>query len=477
MRKARSNRFGAALSAAVIAALCLAMPAAAGSVKTLHAFSDCSGGKCHDGSAPAGNLVRDSSGNLYGTTSQGGKHGAGTIFQLSPDGKGSWRQSTIYSFCSEDDCADGATPQSTLIIDANGSLYGIAQAGGEDEGAGVGFKLERGADGWELIVIHNFCGADAPEDDCMGGATPAGGFTYAGAAAGLPYDGESPLYGASTEGGEGEAGIIYQLKPRKDNAREKDKEEWRISELYVFCAPDGVAARRYAPNRAGIHEEGGNCDDGKMPSGSLLVDGRGNLYGTTYFGGEDANYEGGGGVVFELARDPVTKTWNESVLYKFCSVASCRDGRAPHGGLISDATGNLYGATQFGGHNCNNGQFNCGAVFMVSPNGEHSVSRVLHAFCSAADCADGATPQGALAMDETGNLFGATLNRGKNKGGVVYKLQPDGKLQVLHSFCGTKECSGGRYPNGVILDLKGQLFGVATAGGKKNGGLIFQLQD
>ena len=82
MRKARSNRFGAALSAAVIAALCLAMPAAAGSVKTLHAFSDCSGGKCHDGSAPAGNLVRDSSGNLYGTTSQGGIVNAAKLISL-----------------------------------------------------------------------------------------------------------------------------------------------------------------------------------------------------------------------------------------------------------------------------------------------------------------------------------------------------------------------------------------------------------
>ena len=105
--------------------------------------------------------------------------------------------------------------------------------------------------GWELIVIHNFCGADAPEpeDDCMGGASPSGGFTYAGAAAGLPYDGELPLYGASMEGGEGEAGIIYELKPRKEDVREKDKEEWRVKELYVFCAPDGSRGSRARPAR------------------------------------------------------------------------------------------------------------------------------------------------------------------------------------------------------------------------------------
>src|SRR6185503_8582810 len=119
-------------------------------------------------------------------------------------------------------------------------------------------------------------------------------------------------------------------------------------------------------------------------------------------------------------------------------------GRSPYGGLIFDAAGNLFGATEFGGRNCNAGQLNCGVVFMVSPNGENSVSRVLHTFCSADRCADGATPQGALVMDAAGNLFGAALNGGKDKGGVVYQLEPDGKLHVLHSFCGTKSCNGAR---------------------------------
>src|ERR1051325_7115445 len=218
----------AAAGIAGAAMLAIAGPAEAGPLKTVHAFVECSGGKCRDGSAPGGNLAMDSAGNFYGTTAQGGKNGVGTVFQLIPDGNGGWRYSTIYSFCSEDDCADGETPQATLIVDSEGNLYGTTQGGGEEEGGGVGFKLQRNASGWELIVIHNFCGLDSPnpEDDCMGGATPAGGFTYAGAAAGLPYDGVSPLYGASTEGGEGEAGIIYQLKPRKEDARGKDKEEW-----------------------------------------------------------------------------------------------------------------------------------------------------------------------------------------------------------------------------------------------------------
>jgi uncharacterized repeat protein (TIGR03803 family) len=78
-------------------------------------------------------------------------------------------------------------------------------------------------------------------------------------------------------------------------------------------------------------------------------------------------------------------------------------------------------------------------------------------------------------MDAAGNLFGAALNGGKDRGGVVYKLEPDGKLHVLHSFCGTKTCSGGRYPNGVVMDGNSQLLGVTSAGGKKNGGTVFAL--
>jgi uncharacterized repeat protein (TIGR03803 family) len=91
-------------------------------------------------------------------------------------------------------------------------------------------------------------------------------------------------------------------------------------------------------------------------------------------------------------------------------------------------------------------------------------------------CADGGTPQGSLVMDAAGNLFGASLNGGVEKGGVVYRLQPDGKLRVLYSFCGTERCTGSRYPNGVVMDGSGGLLGVASAGGKKGGGEVFQIK-
>jgi uncharacterized repeat protein (TIGR03803 family) len=112
---------------------------------------------------------------------------------------------------------------------------------------------------------------------------------------------------------------------------------------------------------------------------------------------------------------------------------------------------------------------------MISPNGENSVSRVLHAFCSSEQCADGGTPQGALVLDSAGNIFGAALNGGRDHGGTAYRLEPSGKLRVLHSFCAGTDCRDGGSPNGVIMDGTGQLFGVATNGGKKSGGTAFGL--
>jgi uncharacterized repeat protein (TIGR03803 family) len=434
-------------------------------LKKLHNFAPCGGDVCRDGSAPVGGLVRDASGNYFGTTYEGGAHAAGTVFELSPDGNGGYTYKTIYDFCAEANCEDGANPHSTMIIDVNGALYGTTHAGGE---GGVAFRLSPTANGWELVTIHRFCELDSPtpDGDCMGGSNAVGGVTYAGAASGAPYDGVSPLYGASAEGGEGEAGIIYELRPPRNLA----KEEWRAKELYVFCAPAGAARERKA--RPGPHEEDGNCDDGKMPSGNLIVNGNGDLFGTTYYGGEDAYFPGGGGVVFELSKRGTA--WTETVLYKFCSVAKCRDGRSPAGGLLIDATGNLFGAAQYGGKSCGMQQ-NCGVAFTISPNGAQSVSRVLHDFCTADGCADGALPQGALEMDSFGNLYGAAFVGGANKGGVIYQLRTDGQLKVLHSFCAEAKCADGQSPASVILDETGNLFGVATGGGNKGGGTVFKL--
>ncbi len=477
-----------------LAATALAFPADAG-VKTLHNFPVCAVEGCKDGSGPVGNLVRDAAGNYYGVATEGGEHGLGSVFQLAPDGNGGFTYQTLHSFCEEPDCDDGAHPNVTLVIDEEGNLYGTTASGGGEEGSGgIAFKLDR-EEGWKLDILHEYCGADAPtgsqkrgahkppsEKECeKAGATPIGGFTYKGASTGVPYDGESPLYGASMEGPEGEGGgIVYQLKPPKEEParlRKRGREEeegWPAKKIFEFCSEEEEGGPVMVSKGKSQNTEDDNCDGGKNLSGRLFVDKKGDIYGTTFFGGEDANFEGGGGVVFKLTYDPEDKAWDEVVLHKFCSEPNCRDGRSPAGGLTMDATGNLFGATEVGGKSCGL-ELLCGVVFMISPNGEQSVSRVLHYFCTAEDCADGATPQGSLVMDSLGNLYGATINGGAGKGGVVFRLQPDGKLKVLHPFCAKEDCADGRAPNGVVLDESGNLFGVTTFGGKKEGGTVFQI--
>ncbi|HWA04835.1 MAG TPA: choice-of-anchor tandem repeat GloVer-containing protein [Rhizomicrobium sp.] len=445
---------GAAMSLA-------ASQVSAATLKTLHAFEFCNSGTCADGSSPYGNLVRDSQGNFYGTTAEGGEHAQGTIFELSPDGKGGWNYKTIYSFCAEDGCEDGANPQATLIIDINGTLYGTTQ-GPE---AGKAFRLTPANGGWELVPIHEFCGEEEGED-CIGGSNPSGGLTYRGAETGAPYDGVSALYGATLEGGEGEAGVIYQLKPPH-----RDVEDWRVKELYVFC-PDGGEARR-APGHAGKGRPiGANCEDGKMPSGGLTIDSAGNLYGTTYYGGEDANLEGGAGVVFKLSRG-AGQTWTQSVLHRFCEKPACSDGQNPYDGLLMDSAGSLFGATLRGGSKCGR-RDPCGVAFEIRDRGDNQRFRILHAFCRAPRCADGQGPEGEFAMDAQGDIFGATLLGGSHRGGSVFRL--NGKtLETLYSFCSLAGCADGRYPAGVVTDESGNLFGVTTVGGEGGGGTIFEL--
>lgn len=434
----------------------------AATLKILHSFPYCSADSCADGSGPYGNLVRDSAGNLYGTTNDGGTNAQGTVFQLRPHKHGGWSYKTIYNFCAEADCEDGANPQATLIIDKNGTLYGTTQA----PEAGKVFRLTPNKSDWELVPIHDFCGQEEGED-CKGGANPAGGLTYAGAATGVPYDGVSPLYGAAMEGGEGGAGVIYQLKPPI-----KDKENWRVSELYIFCVSGGAKPASHRTMSAPRISLPSGCAEGKMPSGRLTIDAAGNLFGTTYYGGSDAILAGGGGVVFELSRTP-DKTWSEVVLHQFCQASGCSDGQNPYGGLSMDGAGKLFGVTLRGGKKCKDHD-PCGIAFQIAPNGKQSSFAALHNFCSAPHCADGAGPQGELAMDSSGRLFGATLLGGVDKRGSIFRLQGN-ILKTLYSFCTKKDCADGQLPAGVIADGAGNLFGVTTAGGDMNGGTVFEL--
>jgi uncharacterized repeat protein (TIGR03803 family) len=214
--------------------------------------------------------------------------------------------------------------------------------------------------------------------------------------------------------------------------------------------------------------------DGDGPEAGLLMDGSGNLYGTTRFGGSVnrayCHAEGGigCGIVFKVDTNGM-----ETVLHNFTGP----DGANSSANLVMDANGDLYGTTEFGGRlqDCTDiGVAGCGVVFRLSGRKE----TVLHRFCSAPYCADGAEPWRGLVMDAAGALYGTAYYGGSVNGGVVFKLAGK-RLTVLHSFTGSPD---GAYPEaGLIMDAKWNLYGTTIYGGDFNCdgdggcGVVFKL--
>jgi len=219
---------------------------------------------------------------------------------------------------------------------------------------------------------------------------------------------------------------------------------------------------------------GANVSDGAEPHGNLIIDHAGNLYGTTRVGGAV-----NAGSVFELS--PSGSAWSETVLYSFCSNIQnfrCADGSIPTAGVLIDSKGNLYGTTSAGGmSNCPD-SFGCGTVFELSPPsapGGAWREMVLYNFCenfSNNICEDGTTPTSALTMDSLGNLYGTTTAGGVGNQGTVFELSPgsQGWTEVLlHSFCVGGQgftCPDGERPAaGVVFGKDGNLYGTTRDGG------------
>jgi uncharacterized repeat protein (TIGR03803 family) len=255
---------------------------------------------------------------------------------------------------------------------------------------------------------------------------------------------------------------------------------------WALCSTFAAAQAQYKV----LYNFGSVPNDGLAPEGSLISDSYGNLYGTTAFGGT-----GAGGTVFELSPQP-GGTWNEAVLYNFCTQAGCADGFQPQAGLVIDSAGNLYGTTYYGP--CTNGEGHCGGVvFELSPplSGGAWTYSVLYTFCSVFNdgCLDGSEPRSQLVFDASGNLYGTTREGGNghyngqaNNGGVVFELSPSlagGWTEtVLYNFCtkgSQKICLDGAYPYaGVVFGPDGNLYGTTSEGGgkvKNADGVVYQL--
>ncbi len=373
-----------------------------------------------DGNNPASQLVFDSAGNAYGTTVTGGASDCGTVFKLTPSGGGHWQQSVLHSF----DCyGDGKNPYGGVTLDTDGNLYGTTVAGGSGgfctgDGCGVVFKLTQSGGSWTESVLYSF--GDSPDAAGPGGA--------------VVLDSANNLYGTTPDGGAYAAGTVYELSPNNG--------QWTETIIHDFTGGDDGALGSLGPlllkggNLYGVTELGGTYGagtafkmspasgggwnfttlyafqgqpDAAFPYGGLITDAHGNFYGTTYYGGSN-----GAGAVFKLGPGPSIGPWRDTVLYSFQGGA---DGGSPTSTLVFDAAGNLYGTTSAGGDpGCD-----CGVVFGLTPNGSGWNEVALHTFGTHPD---GAYPYYGLTPDGAGNYFGTTAAGGNQNVGMVFELTP-----------------------------------------------------
>lgn len=398
-------------------------------------------GQAPDGNSPGANLVFDAAGNLYGTTNGGGTFGYGTVFKLT-ETQGQWNETVLYSFCQQGQyCSDGAVPNSSLVIDTAGNLYGTTSTGGAygDTGGGaigdgVVFELSPQPGGiWAETVLHSFGNGND-------GIAPQ---------AGLVFDKAGNLYGTTFRGGNSipsvcpnSCGTVFELSPVANS-------QWTERIIYTFCPPSG-------------------CADGAQPASQLALDSIGNLYGTTQSGGS-----AGDGTVFELSPTH-NDQWSEVVLHAFQGGAE--DGDLPQGGLAQDSNGNLYGATQYG-YSAPMGGANNGTVFKLTKDNQGQWTETLiYGFCQQAACADGSSPAAGVILDNSGNVYGTTFIGGAFNAGVVYKLTPQSsglwQESILYAFEGAGD--GFNPHTGLTLDNSGNLYGVAQ-GGSDGNGVVFKI--
>jgi uncharacterized repeat protein (TIGR03803 family) len=348
------------------------------------------------GVSPLGTLIEDQAGNLYGTTAAGGVSQPsivgpeyGVVFEMTPQGV----ETVLHEFGIG---KDGADPRAGVIADGKGNLYGTTAEGGPTYNGTV-FRV---APGGKEKVLHKF--ASDPD-----GALPQGGLLAVG---------HGDFVGTTTYGGSAGAGTVYQASTKRS--------DYKV--LFSFTG----------------------STTGTNPTGPLIRDSAGNLYGVAS-GGGSADM----GAVFMLS-----PSGTETLLYSF---QGGNDGSEPYGGLVSDTAGNLYGVTYSGGSS------GYGTLFEIAPGGTETL---LHTFTGTQ--ADGSGPYAAPIRDKAGNLYGTTSEGGASYMGTVFEFTSGGSFELLHSFAGA---DGSAPLSGLLRDKQGNLWGTTSLGGATNDGTVFEL--
>jgi hypothetical protein len=348
----------------------------------------------------------------------------GIIIAMTSGRAAAQTETVLYSFKG----TDGASPLLGLVFDSAGNLYGVAGEGAGSNNGSVFELSPKSGGGWTEKTLFSFNGGTT-------GSTPAST---------LIFDLAGNLYGATKLGGASGYGLAFELTPNSSGP-------WKQKVLHNF----------------------GASKDGQYPTGRLIFDTAGNLYGTTEGGGSHGNsQENTGGIAYELAPQSAG-AWAETVLYNF---GGSGDGVSPRANLIFDTAGNLYGTTLLGG------TLGFGTAFELSPQtGGTWTETVLIAFDHS--FLEPAYPYTSLTFDSAGNLYGTTLAGGGFSGstsgfdGTVFELTPHAgaswTIQTLFDFDSVDGAQPGA--GALILDSAGKLYGAAQAGGANKDGVVFQI--
>ena len=403
------------------------MVAQAQTPKTIWSFTDKNG----DGSSPLAPVIFDSSGAVYSTTAIGGVGTFGTVFKLTPpSGSGSWAEDILYHFAGG---SDGQQPMD-IVFGASGVIYSTTYLGGSDlcyQGCGTIFSLTPASGGgsWTKATLYEFTGG---EDGQAPGNVQVGpnGALFGTTAGGGPPGGSCHTVGCGTVWELSESGGV-----------------WTKTLIHGFPAATG---------------------DGHGPNYDIVFDSSGNLYGTTYYGG-NSNY----GTVFELSPPAVAGgAWTETILHSFTGASG--DGGYPIGGLTLGSDGFVYGTASYSGV-----ANDSGTAFSLTPpakSGGAWTYKVIHSFAGGKD---GATPATTMTLDASGNLYGTTWNGGSSACylgcGTIFKLEPGGSgawtETILHDWA-----NSGQDPDASIVTLHdGLLYGTSEFFGAAKDGTVFTM--